>query len=103
MKISNHAARLQILVLTILFASSGYAACPTARLTETEVLAIANRKAEASGIDLSKYHAPEAHYEYIPKDCAWSVSYEGIKPDIGNVFFVVVNDNTRAAELELGL
>ncbi|WP_426701361.1 hypothetical protein ACPPVV_18725 [Rhodanobacter sp. Col0626] len=99
----THVARLQTLVLTILFASSGHAACPTARLAEIEVLAIANHKAEASGIDLSNYRAPKAHYEYIPKDCAWSVSYEGIKQDFGNVFFVVVNDNTRAAELELGL
>lgn len=98
---------LQILVFGVLFAGPGYATCPstahTSRLAETEVLAIANHKAEASGIDLSKYHAPEAHYEYSSKDCTWSVSYEGIKPDFGNVFFIVVNDHTQAAELELGL
>lgn len=99
--------RLQTFVLTALYASSSYAACPstahTSRLAETEVLVIANRKAEASGIDLSKYHVPEAHYEYVSKDCTWSVSYEGIKPDIGNVFFVAVDDNTRVAWLERGL
>jgi hypothetical protein len=99
--------RLQTFIVTALFASCGYAACPstahTSRLTKTEVLVIANRKAKASGVDLSKFHAPDARYEYISRDCTWSVSYEGIKPDFGNVFFVVVNDSTRTAQLEQGL
>lgn len=99
--------RLQALVLTVFVASAGYAACPstrhTPRLAKAEVVALANRKAMTSGVDLSKFRAPKARFEDISKDCTWAVSYQGIKPDFGNVFFVIVNDHTRATQLQPGL
>jgi hypothetical protein len=85
----------------------GCAACPhtahSPRLSEGEAVAIANRAAEASGANLSQFQTPEAHYEYVSKDCTWSVFYQGVKPTIGNHFLVVVNDCTRATQLSGGL
>ena len=89
------------------FVFVGCAACPNTahnpKLSESEVEAIANSAAKASGADLSQFHAPELHYEYVSKDCTWSVFYQGIKPMIGNHFLVVVNDCTRAARVWGGL
>jgi hypothetical protein len=94
-------------MVVVFLALGSCAACPrsshTPRLSEREVLTIANHAIEASGTDLSQFHAPEAHYDYVSKDCTWSVFYEGIKPDFGNVWLVVVNDNTRAARVDRGL
>ncbi|MGN2248295.1 hypothetical protein ACFWZ3_16570 [Frateuria sp. GZRR35] len=99
--------RLQVIILTLFFEGVGHAACPSARhtplLTEAEVIAIANRKAQISGVDLAKFYAPAARFEDLSKNCKWAVSYERIRPDFGNVFFVVVDDLTRAAQLQPGL
>jgi hypothetical protein len=82
---------------------NGCSACPRGehipRLAETEVLSIANNAAQKSGADLSKFHAPHASFEYVEKNCTWSVFYEGIGSTIGNHFLVIVNDNTRSAQL----
>lgn len=99
--------RIVSFMFVAFLALGGCAASPrsshTPQLSEREVLTIANHAAKASGFDLSRYHVPEAHYEYVYKDRTWSVSYEGITPDLGNVFFVIVNDNTRATKIERGL
>jgi hypothetical protein len=91
----------------VLLTLAACAACPRAahspQLSETEVVAIANRAAEASGADLSHFRTPEAHYEYVSKDCTWAVFYQGVEPTVGNHFLVVVNDCTRATQLSGGL
>lgn len=98
--------RILYLVLASLL-SGGCAACPrtahNSLLSESEAVVIANHAAEASGVDLSQFHAPEAHYEYVSKDCTWSVFYQGIKPTIGNHFLVVVNDCTSETQVSGGL
>jgi hypothetical protein len=75
----------------------------TPRLSEGEVLSIANRAAEAAGADLLQFKKPEAHFEYVSKDYNWSVFYDGLKPTIGNHFLVIVSDTTRNTDIIGGL
>lgn len=78
-------------------------ACPRGehipRLSEVEVLTIANDAARRAGTDLSKFNVPQAYFEYVDNNCTWSVLYEGIGDTIGNHFLVIVDDNTRQAQL----
>ena len=88
--------------LTVSFLAS-CSACPRGehipRLAEAEVLSIANGAARKSGADLSKFNVPQAHFEYVEKNCTWSVFYEGVGSTIGNHFLVIINDNTRRTQL----
>ena len=99
--------RRMFYVALVSFALASCAACPSTghnpKLSESDVVAIANRAAKASGADLSQFHEPDPHYEYVSRNCTWSVFYQGIRPTIGNHFLVIVNDCTRATQLSGGL
>lgn len=75
----------------------------SAHLDREKVIAIADRAAKEEKIDLSKFKAPEAHFEYAKKDWSWAVFYDGIEPTIGNHFMVVVDDRTGHATIVGGL
>jgi len=99
--------RIQALLLSVV-ALSGCAylqmrVAHDPRLSEAEVLSIANRAAEAAGADLLQFKKPEAHFEYVSKDYSWSVFYVGVKPMIGNHFLVVVSDTTRKTRVAGGM
>lgn len=95
--------RSTLLSLVLSACAASHLNAHSPKLTENEVVAIANQAAEASGADLSQFSKPEAYFEYVAKDYNWAVFYQGIKPTIGNHFLVVVNDRTRGTQLSGGL
>ena len=94
------------LLLPILLAgcagSCGKADSPP-RMSAAAVIGIANAEARRNGVDLSRVLAPEAHFEYVRKDCTWSVFYEGQGATIGNHFLVVVDDVSGSADFHPGM
>jgi len=82
---------------------TGCNACPRsehqARLAEPDVVQIANAAARSAGYDLSKWQAPDAHFEYVDHDCTWFVSYQYQGNSMPGHFSVIVNDNTRSASV----
>jgi hypothetical protein len=74
-----------------------------ASLSELEAISIANSAAAEAGADLSTFKPPKAFFQYVEKDCTWSVFYDGIKPRPGNHFLVVVDDKTRQTTFVGGL
>jgi hypothetical protein len=81
----------------------GCSACPRGEhlplLSEAEVTSISNDAAINSGYDLTKFRAPQLHYEYVSKDCTWTVFYDGLSNSMPNDFTVLVNDNTSRVEI----
>jgi hypothetical protein len=76
---------------------------PTPKLAEVEVIRIADSLARDEGYDLSKWHRPTAHFDYVEQDCTWFVSYNAIDNIMPGHFSVIVNDNTSRAELFGGM
>ena len=91
--------------ITLFLASCS--ACPRGehvpRLAEADVISIANDAARKSGTDLSKFRAPEAHFQYVDKNCTWSVFYEGVGSTMGNHFLIIVDDTSRRTQVFGGL
>jgi hypothetical protein len=85
----------------------GCAACPSGkhvpRLLREDVIKIANTAARESGVDIARFHAAQANYEYVDRNCTWSVFYEGITPNVGNHFLVIVNDSTGSTKVYGGM
>jgi len=75
----------------------------TPQLTEAQAIDIANSLARENGYDLSKWQPPNAHYEFVERDCTWSVFYEIIGNAMPGHFLVVVNDSTKHAFLSGGM
>ena len=94
---------LAFFITSTAFASS----CPKGhhvpQLKEADAISIANDAAKKEGVNLSKFRTPDAHFEYVDKNCTWAVFYEGIEPLIGNHFLVVVDDGSRETEFVQGL
>jgi hypothetical protein len=89
--------RIVILVVALL---AGCATAPTApRLSEAEVIRIADAEARRHGYDLRAYERPKAHYNYVHRDETWWVSYEGKAVNgmttVGNHFSVTIEDKTK--------
>jgi hypothetical protein len=72
------------------------------RLSEREVIEIAERAARRHGYRLADYSAPKAHFEFAKKDGTWTVFFEGRVPMPGNHFLVWVHDRTRQATIMPG-
>lgn len=69
------------------------------RLTESEVLSLADSAAGRSGEDLTRFEPGEAHFEFVDHDHTWSVFYLGIVQQPGKHFLVIVNDRTKSTKV----
>ena len=100
-------AKARWLVPAILLLVASCNAChrpdPTPKLAEAEVIRIADSLAREHGYDLSKWHRPVAHFNYVEQDCTWFVSYDAIDNMIPGDFSVIINDNTRRVDLFGGM
>jgi hypothetical protein len=88
--------------IAILFVAvlAGCATAPTApRLSEAEVIRLADAEARRHDYDLRAFERPEAHYNYLERDDTWWVRYEGKAVNgmtwVGNDFSVTVEDKTK--------
>ncbi len=72
------------------------------RLTQNEVVGLANHKAQSKGYDLAKYESPRVEYESKGEGGKWTLLYEGKIKAPGNHFLVWVNDTTRKCTLMSG-
>jgi len=83
------------------------AACPRgehpADLSIGEAIGLANASAIREGYDLSLYHPPKAHYEFVQKDCSWAVFYDSTSNNMPGHFSVYINDLTQRAIVVGGL
>jgi hypothetical protein len=73
------------------------------RLTEVEVVAIADALARNEGYDLNQWHKGLAHFEPADPDCTWVVAYDSLGNALPGQFLVQVNDNTKRASLDGGM
>ena len=92
--------RVLPLLVALLAATSVMAGEPTLKVPE--VIKLANAAAEKKGYELTKYEAPEAHYEYVHKDDSWWVFYQGKLRAPGNHFSVSIQDKTKKTEVTPG-
>ena len=67
------------------------------KLSESEVVQIANSAAKAAGFKLSNFQKPNVRYERVEKNGTWSVLYDGKEVRLGNHFDVIVEDATKRA------
>jgi hypothetical protein len=88
--------------IAILFVAvfAGCATAPTApRLSEVEVIRLADAEARRHGYDLRAFDRPEVHYNYLKRDDTWWLSYEGKSVNgmttVGNHFSVTIEDKTK--------
>ena len=88
---------IRIALMAVLLASCS--ACPKgehgAALTPTEVVRLANAAASSAGYSLSRFEAPQPHYEFVQRDCTWSVFYEPRGKSVTSGFLVLVHDHTK--------
>lgn len=86
---------------------SGCASCGAGKhvpsLTAIEAVEIANNAVLKNGINLEKYHAPEAHFEYVEANCEWFIHYEGKSNFVGNHFGVIVDDKSHRVNIGTGI
>ena len=74
-----------------------------AKLSQAEVIRLANAAAQKDGRDLTKYEAPEPHYEYLRKDDTWVIFYMRKIPAPGSDFSVRIQDKTKKVEVVPGM
>ena len=100
-----------LLIAVAAYIASGYLHRP--RMSEVEVIQIANAAAVAEGFRLSEYKAPEARFEFPDRNRTWMVMYNLKLPNpwgpplpkpqsahgAPRHFFVVVDDRTRRAQV----
>ena len=74
------------------------------KMSEADVVRIANRVAEADGYALTNYMVPEAHYEFVKRDRRWIVFYNAKSPNapLGSDFLIWVGDKTGATQVGQG-
>ena|SRR5215831_7961779 len=67
------------------------------RLTEAEVVRIANTAAETKGYRIKDFKAPKLGCKLRNEDLTWTLFYEGKVPAFGDHFWVWVEDQTGVA------
>ena len=102
--------RLDICILTIaiLILVSGCNGCDrrldhAPRLSEREVMLIAEESARRNGYELANYSITTFEYEYVERDCHWTIVFNGKSDIIGNHFLVSIDDRTGTARVAGGL
>jgi hypothetical protein len=71
------------------------------KLSESEVVQIANSAAKAAGFKLSDFQKPNVR-ERVEKNGTWSVFYNGKEVRLGNHFDVIVEEATKRATVRPG-
>jgi hypothetical protein len=74
----------------------------SSKMSQEDVVRLANRAAADAGYKLTDYKAPEARYEFTKKDKTWSVFFDGKAPMPGNHFLVCVDDKTGKTQVMPG-
>jgi hypothetical protein len=91
----------QLFIITIII-SLFFGCSRSPRLSENEVIAIANNAAERAGHILSEYDKPRAKFNFVSKDSTWTVFYDGKIPAPGNHFMIWVKDQTGETQVMEG-
>ncbi len=93
-----------IFVLTALaIVVSADAKAGTPILTESQVVQMADKFATDRGINLSRFKRPVANYEAVTKNEEWCLLYDSKGLEVGDHFYIHVNDKTRKIRLRGGL
>ena len=71
-----------------------------ARLTAAAAIRIADQAAERDGRHLGDYKSPTPRFD--AGDKSWSVFFDGRVPEVGNQFWVLINDQTGETQLRRG-
>jgi hypothetical protein len=92
--------------LAAMFSTHGYSNPESRehpRLTQEQVIRIAEETAKSEGYDLPKYNMTGCHYEYTVRDHSWTVFFS-LKPPTppGGHFSVWVDDRTQKARVMRG-
>jgi hypothetical protein len=89
---------LLAVVLAIPFSVVAAPALP-AKLTEDQVIKLANAAAKRSGYKLEDHEAPKARYEAEGRGGSWYVFYQAKARRPGGHFYVTVDDRTKSTEV----
>jgi hypothetical protein len=73
------------------------------RMSQQDVVRVANRAASEAGYKVADYKEPEAHFEFVRKDGSWTVFFVRKPPTpAGGHFQVWVDDKTSKTQVMPG-
>jgi hypothetical protein len=93
--------QFSILTFAIVMIVAGCARSP--KMSQTDVVRVASQAATDAGYKIGDYKEPEAHFEFVRKDGAWTVFFVRKPPTpAGGHFQVWVDDKTGKTKLMPG-
>lgn len=95
--------RFSLSFFTVVLLAVGCARSTSTRMSQQEVVRVANRAAADTGYKIADYKEPEARFEFVQKNGSWTVFFEQKPPaPPGGHFQVWVDDKTSKTQVLLG-